>query len=341
MNAAGSRSSHTGEGLLRWFTPKTSGDESLRGYEHDWRVSPKNRELYEQIIALRDETRDEGLPSLTARDYYYEMLGRYGQSYGYKKGKSFERRLYRLLTLMRRSGALTFSDVRDESYAQKFPLRYRSPASFYATLRKKAHGYYKDMQANQPTAVMVFAEGAGSVSQFFQLTYDYSIPVFSPGGWDSVDIKYQTARRIGNEWRTKRRPTVILHAGDLDPDGVFIYKVLVEEVVAFLAEDLYGEDLEEVVTFKRIMITPDQVPEHGRTPFDSTLIKEKNHRGKAWRLPFTAELQALPLADRLDLLRDEIETVLDLDQLSEDREVNAAEYREVNDTILQLSEGTT
>jgi len=38
----------------------------------------------------------------------------------------------------------------------------------------------------------------------------------------------------------------------------------------------------------------------------------KNHRAKAWQLPFTTELQAIPLVERLQILQHEIEAVLDL-----------------------------
>ncbi len=313
-----------------------ANEQAVRGFI-EWQPNARTRQLYEHIKGIVESYPERGLPALTSRDVYYELLGRYGSEHGYEKGTELERRAYRLISLMRRARHIPFDSINDNSFDSLTVRSYEDPEELYDELRKFRDTYQKDLLQNQPAYVRVQCEGAGKVRQFHRVARAYCVPVYSPGGWDSLAFKYQTARKILYEWRWNLRKSVILHAGDLDPDGAGIFEAWKEDVLEFVADDLAdGFDPEEVVSFKRIMTLPEQVPAHGRVPFDASKVKEKNYRGQSWDLPFTAEIEAIPLERRLEILRAELEEVLDLDRLSLDREANEREREEIRRELESL-----
>ena len=240
------------------MTAKT--DQGDRGYI-DWTPRSDSKQLVEDILSVVHYYRDGGYPAPTVRDVYYDLLGWYGDSHGYYKGDKLKRRVYRLLSKM--LVVRTFTD----------------PPHFWRDVNRRVDRYYKDLTKSQPKRVKVFTEGAGTVRQFYEVARDYTIPVYSPGGWDSLDFKYETANNAAREYERAGRQTVVLHAGDFDPDGVELFRVFTEDVWAFVEDDL-GEEPEEVITFKRVMLHADQVPDNKRTAFSHDELKANDHRGK-------------------------------------------------------------
>ena len=105
---------------------------------------------------------------------------------------------------------------------------------------------------------------------------------------------------------------------------------------AFVEDDL-GEEPEEVITFKRVMLHADQVPDNKRTAFSHDELKANDHRGKRWPYDFKAELQALTLVERLEVMRQTIEREVDHDaRLEEDRAAVEDERAEIRTAISQL-----
>jgi hypothetical protein len=302
-----------------------------------WDPRSTSKLLVEHILTLINNYKRAGLPAPTVRDLYYDLLAQYGKEAGYVKSTSFQRKVYRILTKMRRSKMIRFSDINDDSFDSLVRRTFEDPAGFWEDVKGRAETYAKDLTVNQPARVVVFTEGAGMVRQFHTVARDYTIPVYSPGGWDSITLKHTTAARAVREFEATERQTVVLHTGDLDPDGVALFEAFAQDVEAFIED--YGYEPEEVIRFRRVMILPEQaalLPASGRTPFSKAEIKEKNYRGQRWPLDYKAELQALPMQVRLRLMREAIESELDLDQLQEDREAHEGEYEEINDTVTKL-----
>jgi len=286
---------------------------------------------------LINNYKSAGLPAPTVRDLYYDLLAQYGKEVGYVKSPSFQRKVYRILTKMRRSKMIRFSDINDDSFDSRVLRTFEDPAAFWEDVKGRAETYKKDLTVHQPTRVVVFTEGAGMVRQFHTVARNYTIPVYSPGGWDSITLKHTTAATAIREFKITERQTVVLHTGDLDPDGVALFEAFAQDVEAFIED--YDYEPEEVIRFQRVMILPEQavlLPESGRTPFSKEELKEKNYRGQRWPLAYKAELQALPMRARLRLMREAIESELDLDQLQEDRDIHKEEYEEINGTVTKL-----
>ncbi len=303
----------------------------------DWGPQKRSLPLVEDILSVVNYYQDGGYPAPTVRDAYYDLIG----SRGYKKGDKFARKVYRFISKMRRvkSGpyGIDFSAITDDTPSSLVARIYDDPADFWSNVKSSGERYRKDLTMNQPRKVKVYTEGAGAVKQFHHVARDYTIPVWSPGGWDQLDLKHNTATSAVNEYRRTERQTVILHVGDFDPDGVALFEVFREDVHAFI--EGYDED-PDILVFKRVMLTPEQaeaIPEETRSPINPEDLKEKNHRGRKWPLPYKVELQALNLERRLDIMREAIEAELDLAQLDRDREAGEEEYRRVNETIEDLS----
>jgi hypothetical protein len=312
-----------------------SSEDAVRGYI-DWTPQPKSAQLVEDILTVVRFYSDGGHPAPTVRDVYYDLLGQFEDTRGYKKGESFNRKVYRLLRLMRRSRKVGFHEINDDSSDSLVLRTFDDPADFWEDVDRRVDSYHKDLTTNQPKRSKIYTEGRGAVRQFHAVARDYAIPVYSPGGWDSLDFMYDTARWAAWEYARKGRQTVILHAGDLDPDGVDLFRVFAEDVHAFVQGEVEdsvlvdGEtDPEDIITFKRVMLHPHQVPENKRTIYSHEQLKKKNYRGQRWPLDWKAELQALTLVERLDVMREAIEAELDHGQLEADRAVFEAERQEI------------
>jgi hypothetical protein len=321
------------------MTSEATTGQGDRGYV-EWSPHDDSRQLVEDILSVVHYYRDGDYPAPTARDVYYDLLGWYGEDRGYLKGDKFKRAVYRLLSKMRRSFMVGFEEINDDSSDSLVVATFADPPAFWRDVGGRARHYHKDLTRNQPKRVVVFTEGAGAVRQFYEVAKDYTIPVYSPGGWDSLKFKYETAMDAVGEYRRTGRQTVILHAGDFDPDGVALFEVFKDDVLAFIADE--GEfmaDPEEIITFKRVMLHADQVPLNKRTVFSHAQLKAKNHRGRRWPHNFKAELQTLTLVERLDVMRAAIEAELDHAQLEEDRAVIEGEREEIRGELERLRDG--
>src|SRR5215208_1575499 len=91
------------------------GIEGDRGFI-DWSPRSDSKQVVEDILSVVHYYREGGHPAPTVRDVYYDLLGWYGASHGYVKGEKLKRRVYRLLTKMRRAQMVAFSDINDDSF---------------------------------------------------------------------------------------------------------------------------------------------------------------------------------------------------------------------------------
>ena len=304
----------------------------------DWKPDRASEQLVERILTLVNYYTENGYPAPTVRDVFYDLLGQYG----YAKSDSFKRSVYRFLRLMRRTRSeewgIKFDQINDDSFDALDTRTHIDPADFWRDVSTQARTYHKDLATNQPSRVVVFTEGAGAVRQFYEVAKDYTIPVYSPGGWDSINLKYETARDALGEFEATGRQTVILHAGDFDPDGVDLFRVFGEDVHAFVENLDSGVSAEGVIAFKRVMLLPEQIDENKKTTIDPSKIKKRDHRGQRWEYSFKAELQALTLSERLAVMREAIEREVNRAQLEEDRRANEEEYKQVQEDSARLAE---
>jgi hypothetical protein len=288
--------------------------DATRGYLDDWRPQRKTQVMLSRVQQVLDEYR-EHLP-LTCRQIYYRMIG----AWNYPKGERFERTLYNLLDNARRAGEIPFDHIRDDGILSCGGFWYGGVDHFLHNEWRASKGYKRDVQDEQDVRLQVWCEAAGMIPQLRMVCDQYSIPVFSCGGFNSLTA----VRQIMDDCSLYDQ-NVLLHLGDCDPSGYSIYQAVYEDVSAFLeAECIYdapGFDAE------RAALTFDQVDEFN---LEADEIKTNDTRSKIWRergITQKVEIEALPPDQVAKLLTEAIERHLDEDALE------TARRKELKDKI--------
>ena len=144
------------------------------------------------------------------------------------------------------------------------------------------------------------------VPQLDGIAADYSIPVYSAGGFASLTA----VRQIVNRAVRRDDPTLILHVGDYDPSGESIFTAMAEDAKAFVTVDrtLATSSIDAV----RVALTDEQVAEY---QLPTAPAKATDSRSNGWH-GGTCQLEALPPDVLAKLVRDAIRDRLDVDILN-------------------------
>jgi hypothetical protein len=275
--------------------------------------------LLEQIHAVLNEYRQH-LP-LTARQIFYRMVG----VYDYPKNELAYERLCYLLGRARRAKLIPFWMLRDDGASVMAPVHYDGEEDFYAHVRRAAENYAQNKLTRQGVDIRVYCEAAGMMPQLKHVLEDYSIPVYSCSGYDSLSAKYDLKEWCHDTYCYRARQPVVLHLGDFDPSGESIYEVIRDDVRAFLESDIPHVDPGEFV-FRRVALTPELIDDY-QLPMSPA--KASDTRSKRWAGE-TCQLEALPPDALASVLRAEIEEHwLDPDLLAADREKEETAQRSI------------
>jgi hypothetical protein len=236
--------------------PFTSGTRGLeqrfnstpgRGFTDDWKPQRKTLVLLDQVGQVLDQYEDH-LP-LTIRQIYYRLVA----VFDYPKLNNDYIRLQELLAKARRArwrlsdGRLLFEAIRDDGFIERLPFFYNDEDDFFERVRRQAEYLRLDRQHGQLRRLALWCEAGGMVPQLERIASQYSVPVFSCGGFDTVTAKY----RLGRKWATTGGPRTVLHVGDQDASGVHMFQCLAEDLISFAGPTA---DIEVV----RIAILPSQ-----------------------------------------------------------------------------------
>lgn len=267
----------------------------------DWTPQAKTRLLLDQILAILEEYRDH-LP-LTCRQLFYRLVG----AYLYDKTEQAYERLLDKLNRARRARLIPFDSIRDDGMTENAPDGFSGLPGFWGAVRYSAEQYRRDRQAGQPVAVELWVEAGGMVPQAARVAHHYGIPVYSSGGFDSTTVKKDAADRF----LARDVPTVVLHAGDFDPSGLSVFDSVADDVSRLAANLAGAVSLGGLITFQRIIVTPEQIARYGLVEAPP---KATDKRGK-WE-GGTVQAEALAPDELAAELKAAIETVVDLDILT-------------------------
>ena len=120
-------------------------------------------------------------------------------------------------------------------------------------------------------------------------------------------VGHTLIREAAESIRRGDRPFVLLHVGDLDPSGEWIYSAFIKDIQAFVEED-GGE-----FAFRRVALTLDQALEHD-LPSEPITAKERAESSHARnsRLDGKTQAEALPPNLLAQIVRDGIEAEIDV-----------------------------
>lgn len=290
-----------------------------KGYMR-WTPRPEHAVLVQQVRRVLAEYRSYG--PMTVRQVFYRLVG----EYGYDKTELAYKRLAELLVKARRSQLIDFKDIRDDGTTEKGGGGWSSRAGFWKTIRGEADAFTLDRQRNQPQQIEVWCEAAGMAPMLAQMLQEWSIPVYSTGGFSSVTVTYETAQRYARS----EQPVHFLHVGDYDPSGESIFTSMTDDIWAFLA----GQGVRDRAVFERVALTEQQVEEHD---LPTAPPKRSDSRSANW-YGETTQAEALPPDLLAQIIQEAVTSRLDLDVLDETMAQEADDVAEI-DRVLRIAEG--
>jgi hypothetical protein len=296
-----------------------------------WKPQKRTEPLLRDIEAVLEEYRAY-LP-LTVRQVFYRLVGK-----GYPKTEKFCSSVGDICTRARRSGRIPFSSIRDDGVSRQGgeSLTYESPEAFYRAHEQLYNYYTRSWHADQPLAVSVLCEAAGMVPMIEAAVEDYRIEVASSSGLDSLTVKHDLFRAA--LWREEvfGQATILLHLGDHDPSGWWMHKSMAEDLEAFCRD----RDHDGLIELRRVALTPAQIQDHGIAP-QPDAVRPTNSHSRAFLergLEPAAQLEAIP-PDRLTaIIRQAVESTLDLDVLRASQAQERLEHAQVQEKLDEVNE---
>jgi hypothetical protein len=284
--------------------------------------------LLDQVDSVLEEYQ-KFLP-LTVRQVFYRLVGQYG----YDKTEQAYARLCEMLVRARRAGMISFGAIRDDGTAGGEPQTFADVADFWEGVQSDVEHYSRHRLAGQDVAIELWCEAAGMVPQMQRVAYPFSVPIYSTGGFSSVTVTWEIAKRA----LLRDVPTVFLHCGDYDPSGESIFTAMAQDARMFVrqlvhaaqvnddpenaialgkAMSLEEEQVMEIVTGKRspelrpvrVALTEDQVYEND---LPTAPPKKSDTRSRNWTGE-TCQLEAMPPELLADTVREAIRSEIDLD----------------------------
>ncbi len=294
-----------------------------RGYIANYRPQARTRKLLADVDAVLEEYREYW--PLASRQIFYRL-----GSYGYEKQERFYGTLCHHVANARRARWIPFDAIRDDGVSVVQVEQFYDADHFRRFMREKAQNYQRDLMAVQPIHVEVWCEAAGMLPQLARVANYFSIAVYSSSGFDSLTAKKALADRIC----TIGKRAIILHLGDFDPSGESIFRVIEEDVRAFVLADRPWHDID--VEFRRVALTAEQVARYG---LPTAPPKVSDSRSKAWK-GNTCQLEALAPDQIAHLLDEAVRSVVDLHMMKGTLAVEKVEREELTRALLPAPSST-
>lgn len=261
-----------------------------RGFIENWNPIPRTLQLVDSVKEILVENH-EILP-LTIRQIFYMLVS----NYEYDKTEKAYKRLCENLNRVRRAQYIQMSDIRDDGLTQLNCTKWDDEDNLITSFKYWAKKFRLDRQEGQETHIMVWCEAGGMAPQLHDAVEDFSIPVISSGGFDSVTTKHNMARSISYHDRVE-----ILHIGDHDPSGVHMCSSLDEDLTAFLSH--FGGNL----TVTRLAVIPEQITAMNLPTAPPKKTDRRSFTG------LTTQAEAIPPRTLRKIVVDAIEDRLDRD----------------------------
>jgi hypothetical protein len=240
-----------------------------------------------------DEYEDH-LP-LTIRQIYYRLVAKGVLD---KTDHQYQN-LIDYLGRARRAQLIPFSAIRDDGFIERAGFDFTDLADAQDYFERLAAGARFDLQAGQPSRLVLWCEAQGMVPQLVAVARPFGVSVVSSGGFDSLTAKHDMAVKLSQE------PHTVLHIGDHDVSGEDMHKALSEDLTAFTQAFMGG------VEFERIAVTPEQIEQYD-LPTQPVKPPKPSASGKVSKpkLKFTVQAEALPPDVLAAVAREAIESRL-------------------------------
>jgi len=235
--------------------------------------------------------------TLTLRQLYYQFVSR-----DLIENKHAEyKRLGSIIKDGRRAGLIDWDAIEDRTRNLRRYSSWESPAAVVATA---AEQYRKNLWAVQPCRPEVWIEKDALIGVIEGVCNDYRVPHFACRGNNSESEQYKAGKRFERHLADGLTP-IVLHLGDHDPNGIDMTRDNRDRLAMFARHD---------IAVRRIALNMDQVERYAPPPNPA---KETDTRYARYVQEFGHEcweLDALDPAFIADLIRTEIEALIDHDR---------------------------
>lgn len=248
---------------------------------------------------------------LSDRQIHYALLNNPPLTHASKPGSSYRnhpdcyKQLTELLTRARLEGSIPMSVIADSTRpVQVWQVHQTCRVFARDQLDGFLKGYYRDLQQSQPNHIEIVGEKNTVQSIIEPVASEYCIPMTTGRGYCSLPPRYEMAQRF---LKSGKENVILLVLSDLDPDG--------EEICYSFARSMRDDFGIRGVSALKVGLTREQVERfrlprglEEAKPGSATYAKFVSKYGKE-----VYELEALPPATLQALLREAIDSVLDID----------------------------
>jgi hypothetical protein len=221
----------------------------------------------------------------------------------------------------RRCGLIDWDAIEDRTRNMRRRPSWDSPAGIVAAA---AGQYREDLGRGQDFRPEVWIEKDALLGVIERVCEEYRLPYFACRGNNSESEQYKAGKRFETYLATGLTP-IVLHFGDHDPNGLDMTRDNRDRLSLFARRD---------VEVRRLALNMDQI-ERFRPP--PNFAKETDSRYTAYAEKFGAEcweLDALDPGVIAELIRTEVEGMIDPDVWNSDKDEEAA-----NRALLEATSG--
>ncbi|OJW26890.1 MAG: hypothetical protein BGO49_21455 [Planctomycetales bacterium 71-10] len=204
---------------------------------------------------------------------------------------------------MRLEGYISFGSIADETRkTEVWSVEKEAGAFFEREMSGFLKNYWRDLMQGQPNHIEIVGEKNTVESSIKHVACQYTIPYTLGRGYASLDPRYKMYQRYKASGKER---LIILFMTDFDPEG--------EDIATSFGRSMRDHFSVDVVGVK-VCLTAEQVKEFNLPPMAKAKSGSSRHKGfvdkhgdNVW------ELEALPTAERVRLLREAIDRVIDVD----------------------------
>ena len=271
------------------------------------KTSKAKRPFMDAILAVLQE-RKRFWP-LTVRQVHYALLNRPPLIHAskplsvYRNDRASYKALSDLGVNARLRGSIPWKALHDPTRdVQTWTVHPNVRPFIKEQLGKFLQGYWRDLQASQPNHLEIVIEKNTAVNIVAPVASEYCIPVTPERGQCSLPPRHEMAERFRASGKAK---LIVLILGDFDPDGDAIINAFLKS----MRDDFSVRNLEPI----HVALTHAQTQTLRLPPAMQAKKKSASYKKFVRRYGAdTYELEAVPPEQLQQLLRDAVDSVMDV-----------------------------
>ena len=234
-----------------------------------------------------------------------------------------------LLTRARLFGLIPFEAIADPTRTvQTWDVHREIGTYVEGELDSFLGNYWRDLQQSQPNHIEIVGEKNTIQGSIRGVAAEFCIPYTIGRGYCSIQPRYAMARRFRDSGKSR---LIVLVLSDFDPEG--------ENIALSFARSMRDDFGIAAIEARKVCLTYEQVLDRDLPQtFD---IKKKSSRYRKFAKLYgdrAHELESLSSAERSELLREAVESVMDVDAYNRELDAEAEDAARLQDQRRRVME---